>query len=461
MKKQTTKILVLLLAFILTQCQNEDNLDLRDSNSSTVAAQKWFSNYLTQGDNYALFDDLQYEWDKATTITLDDGSKAITVPVIEPFTNTTYTGKKLLYVYLMEDNNYKALLFQFSPKEANQPIKDIQTKLKDFDGTISIWDLKTGFLEGATFEDNLLKNELVVKPIFDKTNLQLGMEKYAPVGDTIYLAGVIIRGGGGSGTSKVGLYYFPSPTPSSTPSSTPKANEYTNKNRGGSGGGTKSGSKSPSIDEEGDTKKADDPCSKLKEQLADKAFKDQLDALKKNYSLKNETGFKETLNGEFVKQDVAGQNSIKFEADPNQKGYAHVHTNGYENEFGEPVEAIKIFSPEDVRSFLGLLGHATRQGRSLDDVYGIVTSSAGTYSLRFNGTLDLAKANSLVFDNAMLTKYLGYFKNDKNIESAFLSFLQNEIGINGISLYKANDDGTFEQKRVNATTGEVTKTPCN
>jgi hypothetical protein len=61
----------------------------------------------------------------------------------------------------------------------------------------------------------------------------------------------------------------------------------------------------------------------------------------------------------------------------------------------------------------------------------------------------------------MLTKYLGYFDKEENIEIAFLNFLKNEIGISGISLYKANDDGTFEQKTVNATTGEVTKTLCN
>jgi hypothetical protein len=67
----------------------------------------------------------------------------------------------------------------------------------------------------------------------------------------------------------------------------------------------------------------------------------------------------------------------------------------------------------------------------------------------------------LVFDNAMLEKYKGYFKDEKDIEKAFLSFLQNEIGINGISLYKANDDGTFEQKTLDTATGTVKATPCN
>jgi hypothetical protein len=66
----------------------------------------------------------------------------------------------------------------------------------------------------------------------------------------------------------------------------------------------------------------------------------------------------------------------------------------------------------------------------------------------------------LVFDNAMLEKYIGYFKNDKNIESTFLKFLQNEIGMSGISLYKSNETGTFEQKSFDAT-GVLQSTMCN
>lgn len=442
MKKNTTKILVLLLAFTLMQCQNEDNLNVKDSNSSTVAAQKWFSNYLTQGDNYALFDDLQYEWDKATTITLNDGSKAITVPVIEPFTNTTYTGKKLLYVYLMEDNNYKAVIFQFSQKKASQPIKDIQASLKNFDGTISIWDLKTGFLEGATFEDNLLKNELTTKPTFNR-NLQLTVP--------VVLDEVIITAGRNSTP-----FSFPT-TPSRPQFSNITPGNYSNS---GAGKGTGRGGNQDKPDKTTDPVKAKDPCSKLKEQLADKAFKDQLDALKKNYSLKNETGFVQNINGGISNPGIGTDAAFPFTKDINNVGYMHTHINEYTD--GEDLKRpIKIFSPKDVQQFLVFLSNATRQGRTLDDVYGGVTSSAGTYNLKFNGTFDLAKANSLVFDDAMLTKYIGYFNDEKDIEKAFLNFLQNEIGINGISLYKANDDGTFEQKTVNATTGEVTKTPCN
>jgi hypothetical protein len=43
----------------------------------------------------------------------------------------------------------------------------------------------------------------------------------------------------------------------------------------------------------------------------------------------------------------------------------------------------------------------------------------------------------------MLTKYLGYFEDYKDIEKAFLKFLQNEIGISGISLYKSSGTNIF------------------
>jgi hypothetical protein len=67
----------------------------------------------------------------------------------------------------------------------------------------------------------------------------------------------------------------------------------------------------------------------------------------------------------------------------------------------------------------------------------------------------------LVFDNAMLTKYKGYFEDYKDIEKTFLKFLQNEIGMSGISLYKSNETGTFEQKTLDTATGTVKVTPCN
>ncbi|AWM13734.1 hypothetical protein DI487_07560 [Flavobacterium sediminis] len=151
-------------------------------------------------------------------------------------------------------------------------------------------------------------------------------------------------------------------------------------------------------------------------------------------------------------------------------GYIHSHINRYEvpdsngDGIPEEVKPIKMPSPGDVIKFLILLQNADNNGIPLSDVYGSMYSAVNDYTLKFTGDIQdvLANINNLrtLKNNKTLDKkYMEYFKKYKlNREKAFLKFLKNEIGIEGIRLFKINGK-TVKEKFLNEN-GGVSSQDC-
>jgi len=125
----------------------------------------------------------------------------------------------------------------------------------------------------------------------------------------------------------------------------------------------------------------------------------------------------------------------------------------------ELKKPIKIFSPADILKFLQIVKNSKYNGVPTHLVYGTVIASTGNYTLRFTGNPDdiigLGSANSYRAD------YKKYFEEDykNNKEKAFLHFLKDKIGINGINLYRIRDNGDIEKKIIKEN-GRVKTSNC-
>ena len=121
------------------------------------------------------------------------------------------------------------------------------------------------------------------------------------------------------------------------------------------------------------------------------------------------------------------------------------------------ITPVQILSPGDIIKFLQIVVKAHFSSTPLSDVYGTMVSSSGTYTLKYSGTYP---ANFSFNEKNIDNIYLEYFEEEKNTEKAFLLFLKEKIGIQGIELYKIAADGTRNKKSLDAN-NTVQNTLCN
>ena len=205
-----------------------------------------------------------------------------------------------------------------------------------------------------------------------------------------------------------------------------------------------------------------DPCKDLKTQNDDPNYKAKIDTLKGKTALKKETGFVQKKDRTYQELINNGNDSMNFPNDKATIGYMHTHLDAYPsgkyNDDGESIIniPIKIFSPADVKSFILLLVNAHNNNIPLSDIYGIMVSSSANYILKFEGTYSNINLG-LNFDG-LNQKYLKAITKNKE-EVGFLKFLKDDMGMNGISLYKINSDDTYAKKTLDINNKLVT-TPC-
>lgn len=100
-----------------------------------------------------MFQNLNYEWQKAEIKEGKDGTQLIVVPIVEVKKEQNEDWEQRLYIYKIDQNNYKALLYEFYPENL------AYANSNDFNGYISVWDLKTGFIKAAKFvNDKIVEN---------------------------------------------------------------------------------------------------------------------------------------------------------------------------------------------------------------------------------------------------------------------------------------------------------------
>lgn len=156
MKRNIKKIVilsvVLVIAVIFSRCQNDEYF-LKNDDTNLASVKTWFSKYEGNGDNLELFQNLNYEWQKAEIKEGKDGTQLIVVPIVEVKKEQNEDWEQRLYIYKIDQNNYKALLYEFYPENL------AYANSNDFNGYISVWDLKTGFIKAAKFvNDKIVEN---------------------------------------------------------------------------------------------------------------------------------------------------------------------------------------------------------------------------------------------------------------------------------------------------------------
>jgi len=128
----------------------------------------------------------------------------------------------------------------------------------------------------------------------------------------------------------------------------------------------------------------------------------------------------------------------------------HCHLNDFESglfdENGNPeiIQPRRMFSLKDFFKFLQLLDNAQNNNLPLDEVFGSMYSSSGNFTLRFQGNIvpPLSSYNSYLLE----IEYNQFFEKYSNKERAMLHFIENAVGLEGVSLFKIRNDGVIKKK---------------
>ncbi len=206
----------------------------------------------------------------------------------------------------------------------------------------------------------------------------------------------------------------------------------------------------------------EDPCEKMKAQNQNQGFKDKVAALDKDEVFKEdkEKGYSAAY-GTVPYESLANSSNgnVRFPEGNKYFGYMHTHLN--------MEGVVKIFSPYDVATFLtSCVANAKLKG-NMTDAYAMVITSEGNYILKYSGDGNFAvtvgqleswkswyeKEYTKLIDKNLLTQ--------SNVEKIFTQFLQEEVNINGLEVYKSEKNtGTSSKLQYNGTDNPVQSIPC-
>lgn len=164
-KKIISLITILIISISLSQCQKDDDF-VNPERENISQTKKWFNEYETTNENYELFQNLDYEWQKAEVKkNAKDGTQLIIVPIIEK-KDQNEIWEQRLYIYKLNENSYKALLFEFYPDKVTDYLnRNLPADSDLFNGYITVWDLKKGFIKAAKFKNNTIVSNGVAEVI--------------------------------------------------------------------------------------------------------------------------------------------------------------------------------------------------------------------------------------------------------------------------------------------------------
>ncbi len=220
-------------------------------------------------------------------------------------------------------------------------------------------------------------------------------------------------------------------------------------------------------DENGNCPPVEDPCGEVDSQNKNIAFKDKIDELKNKTGLKKETGYTQNKDGTFTAgTNLNNGHSVRLPAfNENTVGYVHTHLDNYftgrvDGE-GNPEEKkpIRMFSPRDLIEFFRLLQNAKKNDIPISDIYASMVSGTGIFNLRFVGNVNNIKTNYNQSELDQFQEDFLTYNRKYNKERAFLKFVKNNIGINGVKLYKVKSNGTIKEMTLKAN-GKLDSVPC-
>ncbi|WP_268845941.1 hypothetical protein [Flavobacterium aestivum] len=464
-KNAIKAIFVFSIAILMVNCEAEKlEMDEQGYQEKTISsAKRWFKEYESNGSNYDLFQDIEYDWSEASITKSVDGTQTIIVPVIESKKNADEIWSQELYIYKLGERNYKALLFEIYPdKDASSNSQSIDGG--NFNGYMSTWDLKTGFVKAAKFVDNqVVENGIAQTKVTGKAPPILPCQDGdcntdGGGGNPIPLRPVVITTPG-TGTPVV---YMPrNPVTGGT---TPGG--YTSPVGGNGGGGS------------APTPKPVDPCNKMKGLTdATKAgnMKPSIDWLKakvmaavndKEYGVevKKTMNPDETFKYEYIQIVSPNQFAVPISIGSTYIGGAHSH----------PSDGYAMFSFGDVKLLKDAYNEASPSRKEDVFVMLIAKNNAGqvnSYAIRVDDIAALSSKVNAVWDNPKYNsstddekikkihdqQAVQYDESNGALEESFLQ----QFGSFGITIYKADDALTkWDKLEINKATNKATPVPC-
>ncbi|EJG03324.1 hypothetical protein [Flavobacterium sp. F52] len=473
-------MVILFVSVTFIKCQKDDN-DVGQTDVRIISsAKEWFKAYESNGDNFALLQNLDYNWNEAEIRNSQDGTKTIIVPVNEAKKDATELWEQKLYIYKLADNKYEAMIFEIFPNGASIAPEDLSIDSPTFNGYITAWDLKKGFVRTASFENGQLVENGKVKLILKSagTTGKAPSDNSCPAGiecdidgsgttDTgIQLKDVVVNNNY-KNTSSGGYIIYNGMT--SGYSIYTDTGSYTNH-----GTGTGSGSEGG----EDQSTNATDPCAQLKA-LTDVTqtgnMKPSIDWLKgkvmasinrleHGVEVKKLMNPDETYRYEYNQISSVDEFSVPLSTGSSYIGGAHSH----------PKNGYAMFSFGDVKFLRNAYSEASPSRK--EDVFLIMVAkdkagNVNTYSIKVNDFVLLDSKVNSVWNNPNLNNKSEKEKLKKiHDEQAELydgsegaleeSFLK-QFGSFGITIYKADPLLTkWSKVELNPTTKKANLVPC-
>jgi len=205
------------------------------------------------------------------------------------------------------------------------------------------------------------------------------------------------------------------------------------------------------------------PCRKIRLEIQNPVFYNKIDSLKLETGKKKETGYMQYKDGSYTQlTETNNGHSLKIPIYRNVSvGFMHTHLDDFLT--GKMIDGvpelampIKMFSPNDIFNFLRLVKNTKFNGVPLSSVYATMVSSKGIYTLRFTGNPnDVSNTLSL-----STTEYEKYIKENGN-EKGVLKYLKDKVNINGLHLFKLENNNTVKEKTLSNDGDSVDSNNCN
>ncbi|WP_409415475.1 hypothetical protein [Flavobacterium sp. PS2] len=168
--QRITQALLCCFLLIVFGCETEQLVtdEQTPQTKSIQSAKTWFDKYESNGINYELFQNLEYNWNEAKKVKSEDGTETIIVPIVELKEDREEIWSQKLYLYKLGTGDYKVLLFEIYP-DKDVPSDSQTIEGGDFNGYMAAWDLKMGFVRASRFKNNqVIENGIVAVISIDK-----------------------------------------------------------------------------------------------------------------------------------------------------------------------------------------------------------------------------------------------------------------------------------------------------
>ncbi|WP_213277262.1 hypothetical protein [Chryseobacterium indologenes] len=204
------------------------------------------------------------------------------------------------------------------------------------------------------------------------------------------------------------------------------------------------------------------PCDKMKTQNADPNFKAKVSSLDKSeiFDKSQETGFAAAYGTQpFEQMSNTSDGNVRLPDGNKYFGYMHSHLN--------LDGVVKIFSPYDIVTFLTSCVTNAKLKGSMTDAYAMVITSQGNYILKYSGDGNFAITNGQL--NNWQTWYRDEYSklkdselsNSNIVEKIFTQFLEEQVKINGLEVYKSDKTtGDTSKLNYNGKDNPIQTIPC-